>query len=85
MLTVNSLSNGLMARNGVPPDEVTTMPSGLGDQVIVTDRPLGGVELAAHGQNDRMPVSFGVGQGDPLPCFQRSQVNPGELYGLRHC
>ena len=45
----------------------------------MTDRALGGVELAAHGQHDRMPVSFGIGQGDPLARFQRSQADTGEL------
>ena len=51
----------------------------------MADRTLGGMEQAANGQHDRMPTSFRIRQGDPLPHLERSTPNAGELEVIRHC
>ena len=51
----------------------------------MTDGTLGGVELPARGEHDRMAPPLWIGQGNPLPCLQRSEPDAGELDLLSHC
>ena len=85
MLTVNSFSSGLMAKNCVPPVEFTTMPSGRAISSSWLTAPLAVWNCPPAVSTTECRRPFGSVRVIRSPAWNGPSRDAGELELLSHC